>query len=408
VNITGNEELARWLVRGESLHLYGNLHMKDIVRLKLVEIVTRYGQGIIEDPRRMEGLLNDFCGDHKREIHGLMDAMRERVPLDLSVAGRGTPPVVLLPTLTRRLLDNRPMAEEMARWAVESWAIALGVVSLDEVVALHPVKAPAPVPITQPVPVLLRREFEPEMVWVAAGEFWMGSEKGDRGTLEREKPDHQVDLDGYWIGKTPVTVAEFARFVERSGYHTTAENNESERTWRRPMGKGSHLAGRESHPVIQVSWEDAMEYCRWLSRMSGRQYGLPSEAQWEKAARGTDRRVHPWGNGTPDKSRCNIDLWFKDTTPVGAFSPAGDSPYGCVDMVGNVWEWCADWWGETYYQASPLRNPAGPVTGKYHSVRGASWGNSRWYARCAYRDWNSGSYFDYYLGFRVALLQQNN
>jgi formylglycine-generating enzyme required for sulfatase activity len=378
--------------------------MKDIVRLKLIEIVTRYGAIVVEDPRRVEGLLRDFCGDHKREIHGLMDAMRERVPLDLCAAGRGTPSVVLLPALTRRLLNNRPMAEEMARWAVESWAIALGVISPDEVLVTKPAQIPQPVQVVQPALVLTRRECEPEMVGVAAGEFWMGSEHGGKGILEREKPYHKVYLDEYWIGKTPVTVAEFARFVEQCGYHTTAENKKSERTWRTPKGRGSHLVGKERHPVTQVSWEDAMEYCQWLNRVSGRWYGLPSEAQWEKAARGNDSRIYPWGNAAPDKSRCNIDLWFEDTTPVGTFSPVGDSPYGCVDMAGNIWEWCSDWWSETYYRVSPARNPLGPESGKHHSVRGGSWGNSHWYARCTYRDWNSRDYFGYYLGFRVVLL----
>lgn len=102
--------------------------MSDIPRLKLIEIITQYGHTVIDDPPRVEGLLRDFCGEHKREIHSLMDASRERIPIELRAASGNAPPVMLIANLTKRLLDNRPMDKDMARWAVESWAIALGVI----------------------------------------------------------------------------------------------------------------------------------------------------------------------------------------------------------------------------------------------------------------------------------------
>lgn len=373
--------------------------MKDIVRLKLIEIVTQYGQIVIENPRKVEGLLRDFCGDHKREIHGLMDAMRERVPLDLRAAGRGTPAAILLANLTRRLLDSRPMAEDMAHWAVESWAIALGVIPLDGGSETNTVR-PHPVQTVQPAltPTLNRGGIDPEMVQIPAGEFWMGSRDEDKNALDWDKPYHKVYLDEYWIGKKPVTVAEFGQFVERRGYCTLAEKRDCEFAWQKLRSKGNILDGKEDYPVTLISWGDAMAYCQWLSQVSGRRYGLPSEAQWEKAARGVDGRIYPWGNEAPDKSRCNDP--FGDMTPVGKFSPAGDSTYGCVDMLGNARQWCADWWSETYYRVSPVRNPVGPASGDRHSIRGSS--SYSYFYNCASRDrLTRAALFDYDLGFRV-------
>ena len=101
-----------------------------------------------------------------------------------------------------------------------------------------------------------------------------------------------------------------------------------------------------NHPVTHVSWHDAVAFCEWLTKATGRAFRLPSEAEWEKAARGGDGRIYPWGNEAPDESRCNFNMNVKDTTPVGQYSPAGDSPYGCVDMAGNVWEWTRSLWGK--------------------------------------------------------------
>jgi formylglycine-generating enzyme required for sulfatase activity len=210
---------------------------------------------------------------------------------------------------------------------------------------------------------------------IPAGEFLMGSDpKVDQGAYGDEQPQHKVHLDNYWIGKTPVTNAHYAAFVKATG-------RQAPQHWQ----SGKIPSGKEHHPVVYVSWEDAAAFCTWASQVTGREVRLPTEAEWEKAARGTDGRIYPWGNQAPDKSRCNFTNNEKDTTPAGKYSPQGDSPYGCVDMAGNVWEWCADWFDSGYYKTAPARNPRGPQKGEYRVLRGGSWGNNGWNARCAYR-----------------------
>jgi formylglycine-generating enzyme required for sulfatase activity len=177
--------------------------------------------------------------------------------------------------------------------------------------------------------VLTPPEFEPEMVLIPAGEFLMGSDPSvDKDARDNEQPQHTLSLPDYYLAKTPVTNAQYAAFVQATTYH------------RQPGGweHGKPPKGREDHPVVNVTWHDAVTYCRWLSEVTGRPYRLPSEAEWEKGARGSDGRIYPWGNQW-DAKRCNTrESGKRDTTPVGAF-PEGASPYGLLDMAGNVWEW---------------------------------------------------------------------
>ncbi len=173
-----------------------------------------------------------------------------------------------------------------------------------------------------------------EMVRVPAGDFLYGVDK-DKETLPE-----------FWIDRTPVTNAEFDRFVRATGYRTTAEQaglgcaNTGEKwedvpgaDWRHPGGPGTDVQGKSDHPVVQVTWEDAAAYARWAGKR------LPTEREWEKAARGTDGRDYPWGNAEPTHALCNFDKYENGTTSVGKYSPQGDSPYGCIDMAGNIWEW---------------------------------------------------------------------
>lgn len=175
-----------------------------------------------------------------------------------------------------------------------------------------------------------------EMVRVPAGEFLYG------------EGQQKMSLPEFWIDKTPVTNREFAHFVQATGYKTTAERtgigcaNIDSRwqdvqgaDWRHPGGPETDIQNKAHHPVVQVSWADAAAYAAWAGKR------LPTEQEWEKAARGTDGREFPWGDQEPTRELCNFGKNEEGTTPVGKYSPQGDSPYGCVDMAGNIWEWTA-------------------------------------------------------------------
>ncbi len=233
-----------------------------------------------------------------------------------------------------------------------------------------------------------------EMVYVPPGPFWMGSDRAqDRDAYDDEIPRHQVALPGYWIAKTPVTVAQFRAFVEAEDYKPEEES----------------LKGGEDHPVVEVSWDDALVYCRWVSKRSGLTVTLPSEAEWEKAARGTDGRLYPWGDAKPDAQHCNFNGNEQGTTPVGRYSPQGDSPYGCVDMVGNMWEWTRSLWGQNEDKPD-FRYPYVPRDGRedltvsgLRILRGGAFGGSGRGARCASRCWVYPYLRSYGVGFRPVL-----
>ncbi len=216
-----------------------------------------------------------------------------------------------------------------------------------------------------------------EFVYVPAGEFTMGSNDGD----SNEKPVHTVYVDGYWIGRTEVTNAQYARCVEAGGCPAPDNNR-----W-----NDGAFAG---HPVTDVSWENAVAYSRWLSQESGVTVRLPTEAEWEKACRGDDLRPYPWGDAQPSAELLNFsESGIVDTTVAGSY-PAGVSPYGALDMAGNVWEWTADWYSSDYYKQPSERNPTGPASGDFRVLRGGSFYFYRYYVRCAFRlrdfpvDWN--------------------
>jgi serine/threonine-protein kinase len=169
------------------------------------------------------------------------------------------------------------------------------------------------------------RVFEPdgkEMVYVPAGEFLYGEDNETRS------------LPGYWIDKTPVTNAEYAKFINATGHRIPEHWTE-----------GKPPTGKEEHPVVNISWQEATTYCRWAGKR------LPTEEEWEKAARGVDGRIYPWGDEEPNERKCNYNRQTSDTTQVGRHSPQGDGPYGSVDMAGNVWEWINEWYdGDRNYR----------------------------------------------------------
>ncbi len=224
------------------------------------------------------------------------------------------------------------------------------------------------------------------VVWIPEGAFLMGSDKSnDPRAKDNELPQQSITLPGYWIGRYPVTVAQWKVFVKESGYKSDDKS----------------LQDPDTHPVRYVNWNDTMAYCKWLSEKSGLPVTLPSEAEWEKAARGTDGRIYPWGNEF-DKNKCNTyESIIGTTTPVGTYSPAGDSPYGCTDMAGNVLEWM-----RSKYEAYPYNLDDGrkDLEGTDDRVvRGGSCVGFQVVARPSYRHYGNPFNRLISLGFRVVV-----
>ncbi len=282
------------------------------------------------------------------------------------------------------------------------FGVVLGLVGLVDYQAL-PGKPPAAGTSPGPAP--------EGMVWIPGGTFFMGIEQKQLpksftapGIFKDSLPVHRVRLTGFWMDKTEVTNDQFARFVRATGYVTWAERKPEAgdfpgvaadkiprepfaivfrqpkgkgeflewwqavtgASWRHPEGPGSDLGGRGKHPVVHVSWHDAVAYCQWAGRR------LPTEAEWEYAARGgLDRKLYAWGDELKPRGKWMCNVWqgrfpdkntgedgFLGTAPVGSFPANG---YGLYDMAGNVWEWCADYYRHNYYRKSPIQDPAGPA-----------------------------------------------
>jgi formylglycine-generating enzyme required for sulfatase activity len=226
-----------------------------------------------------------------------------------------------------------------------------------------------------------------EFLLVPAGRFTMGDNFGDGES--RERPVHTVDLDAFYIGKFEITNADWRKFRDDPAYDDAKlwpNGHVVPKTqipyWTQPNNHGGGTPDSDPYPVLGVNWDSAAAYCNWLSAKTGRRYRLPTEAEWEKAARGTDQRKFPWGN-TIDRSYANFvgSQPFDTGRPVGFYdgSRRGDfqthsnaSPYGAMDMAGNVMEWCQDWYSRDYYAVSPRKNPRGPERGAYRVMRGGT------------------------------------
>jgi len=222
------------------------------------------------------------------------------------------------------------------------------------------------------------------MVSIPAGEFTMGSQDGDAD----ERPAHKVYVDIFFMDVYEVTVGQYAEFL-RSGEA------------RAPLDWNTiNQSANQKRPVANVDWADAAAYCKWAGKR------LPTEAEWEKAARGTDGRLYPWGNDPPTPLHANYGKMgshdYGTLTPVGTLED-GKSPYGIYDMAGNVWEWVSDWYDNDYYKNSPQQNPGGPSMGGFKVIRGGSWTSSPRNLRSADRYWDPPSFRSlYFPGFRCA------
>lgn len=229
-----------------------------------------------------------------------------------------------------------------------------------------------------------------QMVLIPAGEFAMGSNNG----YNIEQPVHTVYLNSYYMDVYEVANTLYQACVT-AGVCTPPFKIES-------YTRSSYYSNSQydNYPVINVDWNQAKTYCEWRGAR------LPTEAEWEKAARGIDGRTYPWGEGI-DCSYANYDDCTKDTAPVGSYEK-GKSPYGLYDMAGNVGEFVKDWYSENYYSNSPSRNPQGPASGQYKIVRGGGWGvpHEEALVRSSFRQWagptNISSFDDSSRGFRCA------
>ena len=223
---------------------------------------------------------------------------------------------------------------------------------------------------------------EGSMVLIPAGEFTMGSQDGDAD----ERPAHKVQVNAFSMDVYEVTVRQYAEFLRAEGFHSPLD-------WK-TMNQPTH----QKYPVANVDWADAAAYCKWAGKR------LPTEAEWEKAARGTDGRLYPWGNDPPTPLHANYGKTgshnYEALAPVGTFEN-GKSPYGIYDMAGNVWEWVSDWYDTDYYKNSPQQNPEGPPTGGFKVIRGGAWNTSARNLRSSDRYWDPPSFRSlYFPGFR--------
>ena len=226
------------------------------------------------------------------------------------------------------------------------------------------------------------------MALIPAGEFWMGSPDGE-GEKD-EHPRHRVYLDAFYMDKFEVTVSRYAEFLRATGWP-------SPEYWQQ-VSRGKH----DKLPVVGVDWHDAEAYCRWAGKR------LPTEAEWEKAARGTDGQTYPWGNeeltsglATYGKVFFFSSQYDGGLAPVDSYEP-GRSPYGLHHMAGNVWEWVADWYDQGYYWQNTNRNPIGPPKGDQKVIRGGSWNDDSVYTRSAARYGYILTRREDHVGFRCA------
>jgi formylglycine-generating enzyme required for sulfatase activity len=388
------------------------MEMANSVREKLVELIAADEQELLSNSHKLSGLLFDYYPSFRKEIRAILTALDERIPEELNKSRNEPSKNILITRLTQKLLDQVPMSIEAAQWAVESWALALKIIAPTELQAQQPASPPpAPQRIKdlsgsdslvryegERLWVMLAPGVEMEFIRVPEGDFVMGTDPTDDhwGPQADEQPQKKVCLDEYWMGRYPVTCAQYAAFIQ-------ATKRKAPYGW---MGDVVP-PGKERHPVASISWQDAVDFCDWASRaMHPLKLRLPSEAEWEKAARGTDGRIFPWIGNSSQGGRNDLDGGAGATTPVGKYSPSGDSPYGCADVAGNVCEWVNDWYDPDYYCNMPRSNPPGPINGTSKVCRGGSWYHNYRCNRVAARFHEPPEKMYTNFGFRCAAVNQ--
>lgn len=343
-------------------------------------------------------------------------AQVESAVLNVTVS---SPIVAQVPTATATLPTNTPVPPTATAMPSTNTPAPPTATALPATAT--PTKAPtataiSPTPTSTPTQTLTvgtvqrRGKDNAEMVYVPAGDFIVGGEV-----------TRTVSLGAYWLDRTEVTNEQFKQFADAAGYKTDSEKqgwgydyvggkweHVPGQTWMTPNGAGSDIADKMKQPVALVTWNDAAAYCTWAGKR------LPTEAEWEKAARGTDGRTFPWGN-VWDATKLNscdgnctyswkdggVNDSFAESAPVGSFTQGG-SPYGAWDMAGNVWEWAADWYAPDYPANLTARNPTGPASGDAKVVRGGAWSIDQSYARTSGRLYVIPDFRQRSVGFRCA------
>ena len=391
--------------------------VKPIRLAKIVAIQTvypdLYNLLLKEEPRYLRELEEYYRAESSQA--GKMEMGESPLPVGEGKGeGKIVPPPALVPFLSRR--GAAAVRRILTLHKPEMQDANFAGLPPDELKLYFTLTRRAEAPQAAPPPEAAQLVFEPQMIRIPAGKFLMGTTKeqaaqavkagANKDWVEQEQPQHTVELSEYSIGKYPITNREYQAFVRDAKYSPP-------RGWdgdQFPAEKGGH-------PVVNVSWEDANAYCKWLSEKTKKQYRLPTEAEWEKAARwkpSPDGRgqgegeslIYPWGDAFEPKKANTSESKIGDTSEVGQFSPQGDSPYSCADMAGNVWEWCSDWFNENEYknrEGKIVKDPQGPQKGDTRGLRGGSWGYDGNFARVSVRYDDLPNDRLSSIGFRVAL-----
>lgn len=398
-------------------------------RHQLNKLIAQFGHAVCDDPRRCEAILRDLCPEYRRETNLLVAALREQAVADLRHRSSAMPIALQINQLAQRLHDNLGIADYFAVWAIESWAMALGMIQLPDhlKVAANPKlfvtssdympnkSAPlnrfthslaklfssqtqnnvAPTLTLYPA-IFFHDKFKNgkpaiKMVRISGGTFMMGSPDTEAGryTIERE---HEVEVEDFVIGQYAVSFVEYDLFVKATNARKPADNG-----W-----------GRGLQPVINVSWKDALHYAAWLSEQTGFSYRLPTEAEWEYACRAGTSTPFSTGefisteqanfNGSLDYGMdAQIGQHRKKTVEVGSFAA---NQFGLYDMHGNVWEWTASAYSENY-NGEELRC-FDPEVDTYRMLRGGSWVNTKRSVRSASRIRRDANDKADFIGFRLA------